>query len=212
MLQPVNHRGRILPSEYFANDRKTRELRKNPPVGAEIKSLRKARGMTILDLSNMTGLSIGYLSQIERGQSTASAKALLSVCMAFGVTIEWLLGTQQADDETLSRFVVRSSSRRCMTFAGGITDELISPNLLRQIEMLRCVFAPGSSSAQTSFPYPGEEGGIVISGKLNIFLDGKLIELATGDSFAFESKIPHRYENPGAVEAVVIMAVSPPTH
>jgi mannose-6-phosphate isomerase-like protein (cupin superfamily) len=60
--------------------------------------------------------------------------------------------------------------------------------------------------------HDGEEAGILMSGQLEIWIDGKNFLLGQGDSFAFKSTLPHRYQNPGPTEAVVIWAITPPSY
>lgn len=181
-------------------------------VGQEIKDLRRASSVTLMQLSQATGLSQGYLSQIERGISSPSIKALHSIARALGVNISWFFRPTEDSDNDLQDYVVRHDKRRSLTFEGGITDELLSPNLARGLELLRCTFAPQSTSGAEPYEHKGEEAGIVVAGCLTLWLDGRRIELSAGDSFAFESTIPHRYANEGNEEAVIIWAISPPTY
>lgn len=181
-------------------------------VGTEIRELRKARDMTITELGRETGLSQGYLSQIERGISSPSIKALHSISRALGVTISWFFSATSNTDSALRDFVVRAENRRTLTFSSGIVDELLSPNLGRNIELLRCVFQPGAASGSEPYTHRGEEAGIVIAGSLNLWLGEQHIVLNEGDSFAFSSDTPHRYNNPTDSETVVIWAITPPSY
>lgn len=181
-------------------------------IGREIRELRKARGATIAEMSEATGLSPGYLSQMERGLSRPSIKALHSISRALGVTISWFFMAGDDSEGDLRDTVVRADHRRRLSFSSGITDELLSPNLSRQIELLRCTFAPGSESGAEPYTHRGEEAGTVISGELHLWLNGQHIVLAEGDSFAFSSDTPHRYANPTDQDTVVIWAISPPTY
>lgn len=181
-------------------------------VGTEIRHLRKARGMTISDLGTETGLSQGYLSQIERGISSPSVKALHSISRALGVTISWFFSPTSSTDSALRDFVVRAENRRSLAFSSGILDELLSPNLGRKIELLRCVFQPGAESGTEPYTHRGEEAGIIISGTLHLWLNEEHIVLNEGDSFAFSSDTPHRYSNPTGNETVVIWAITPPSY
>lgn len=187
-------------------------------VGREVKDLRKASDVTLGQLAKATGLSQGYLSQIERGISSPSVKALHSISRALGVTISWFFRPDQYDGEKndntddLNQFIVRADKRRRLHFESGITDELLSPNLSRDIELLRCTFQPGSSSGKEPYEHKGEETGLVISGCLTLWLDGRRIELGPGDSFAFESSLPHRYANEHHEETVIVWALSPPSY
>lgn len=181
-------------------------------VGLEIKHLRRARNLTIADLSASTRLSTGYLSQIERGLSSPSVKALRSISDALGVTVSWFFSPDTAADDDLHNYVVREPSRRTLLFENGIRDELLSPNLGRQLELLRCIFPPGSSSGAEPYVHRGEEAGVVVSGELTLWIGDREILLKSGDSFAFESHEPHRYENQGDLEAIVIWAITPPSY
>lgn len=181
-------------------------------VGAEIRELRKARDMTITGLSRETGLSQGYLSQIERGISSPSIKALHSISRALGVTISWFFSATSTTDSALRDFVVRAENRRTLTFSSGIVDELLSPNLGRNIELLRCVFQPGAASGSEPYTHRGEEAGIIITGSLHLWLGEQHIVLNEGDSFAFSSDIPHRYNNPTDSETIAIWAITPPSY
>jgi transcriptional regulator with XRE-family HTH domain len=181
-------------------------------VGMEIRHLRKARGWTIAQLSRAAGLSQGYLSQIERGISSPSVKALHSIACTLDVNISWFFSPPSDDDDQLRDFVVRADKRRHLNFSSGITDELLSPNLGREIELLRCTFAPNSESGVEPYTHRGEEAGIIISGTLHLWIGEKQVVLNEGDSFAFSSETPHRYANPTDKEAVVIWAITPPSY
>ncbi len=182
-------------------------------VGSEIRGLRRARNTTLAEFSEKTGLSQGYLSQIERGISSPSVKALHSISQALGVTISWFFSDPTGEAEGhLRDTIVRAERRRSLSFENGITDELLSPNLDRQIELLRCVFPQGSASGSEPYSHIGEEAGYVLSGEMTLWLEDEEIVLNVGDSFAFSSERPHRYANTGEGEAVVIWAITPPSY
>lgn len=181
-------------------------------VGKEIRLLRKARETTITELAAATGLSPGYLSQVERGISNPSVKALHSISRALGVTISWFFPPAAQEDDDLRDIVVRADKRRRLRFSSGITDELLSPDLGGEIELLRCIFGPHSESGPEAYTHRGEEAGIVISGTLHLWVGDKHIVLEEGDSFAFKSVLPHRYANPTDRETVVIWSITPPSY
>lgn len=210
VLRPSNVTGRPRTETDTVNLRDVLDL--DPRIGQEIRGLRKARDTTIAQLSAGTGLSKGYLSQIERGISKPSVKALHSISRALGVTISWFFPPETEEDESLRDTVVRAHARRSLSFESGITDELLSPNLDRTIELLRCIFPAGSESGAEPYNHRGEEAGIVISGQLDLWLDDQYIRLNEGDSFAFSSDRLHRYANPTTRDTVVIWAISPPTY
>ena len=210
LIRPSNELGLAEQQDTVVNIEQAIEIDKR--VGLEIRQLRKASLITIGDLSKLTGLSKGYLSQIERGISTPSIKALHSISRALGVTISWFFSHEDPEERDLCDVVVRASNRRSLRFSSGITDELLSPNLDRQLELLRCTFSPGAQSGTESYTHDGEEAGFVVSGSLNLWIDEKEVVLQEGDSFAFSSKIPHRYANHTNTKTVVIWAITPPSY
>ena len=186
-------------------------LEPDAQVGREIRDLRKARQMTLDTLAAQTSLSKGHLSQIERGVSSPSVRALHAISRALGVTVSWFFRPVREGDEALRDIVVRKGMHRRLKFESGIEDELLSPSLDRSLELLRSTLPPGAISGRNSYSHTGDEAGIVTSGTLELWVDGKHVTLQAGDSFAFESALPHRYENRGDCDVVVIWAISPPS-
>jgi transcriptional regulator with XRE-family HTH domain len=179
-------------------------------LGREIRSLRKARGFTLAILAERSALSIGYLSLLERDLATPSINALLAISRALGVTVGWFFEPGKAPDEERD-FVVRRARRRRLDFSAGIVDELLSPSLSGALELLSCRLPPGASSGDVPYTHQGEEAGVVIRGKLELWVDGKTFQLEAGDSFGFKSSQPHRYRNPGIDETEIVWAITPPS-
>jgi transcriptional regulator with XRE-family HTH domain len=198
--------------------RPRRETAPEPPdpgrprlIGGEIRGLRKARGLTLTELAEASGLSIGYLSLLERDRATPSIKALHAVSRALGVTISWFFEASDTPEEERD-LVVRRARRRRLDYSAGLVDELLSPNLSGALELLSCRFPPGASSGDEPYTHAGEEAGVVIRGRLELWVDGRTVTLEAGDSFGFQSTLPHRYRNPGPDETEVIWAITPPSY
>jgi len=182
-------------------------------VGARVRELRRARRLTLAKLAAETGLSIGYISQIERDLASPSVAALSSLANALDVTIGWFLDSGGGGDPSgEGAVVVRREARRRLSFKSGVSDELLCPDLLGKLALLRCVLAPGASSGDRLYDHEGEEGGYVEAGELDLTIEDAVYHLRAGDSFRFASSRPHRYSNPGSVETVVIWAMTPPRY
>ena len=180
-------------------------------IGRDIRGLRKARGVTLAGLAEASGLSVGYLSLLERDRATPSIKALHAVSRALGVTISWFFEANDVPEEERD-LVVRRARRRRLDYSAGVVDELLSPNLTGALELLSCRFPPGASSGEEPYAHSGEEAGVVIRGRLELWVDGRTVTLEAGDSFGFKSELPHRYRNPGPDETEVIWAITPPSY
>lgn len=181
-------------------------------VGASVRELRAARELTLQDLAAVTGLSVGYLSQVERGLSSPSVSALRAIAQGLGVTVGWFFRAAPSGPGQEGAYVVRAGARRRIRYASGITDELLSPHLGGALETLMSRFAPGAESGAEPYAHRGEEAGLVLEGRLEIWIEGERFELGPGDSFAFPSTKPHRYRNPSDRETVVIWVITPPTY
>jgi transcriptional regulator with XRE-family HTH domain len=186
-------------------------------LGEDIRGMRKARGMTLADLAGRTGRSVGFLSQVENGLKKPSVGSLQSISDALGIGIGWFFPNDLADQTEERQYIVRHDQRRRLSYSTlasasdylGMTDYLLSPNLTGQHALVISDYAPGASSGDDSYGHGGEESGIVLSGIMDVEIDDKVYRLEAGDSFQFESALPHRYHNPGTEVAVVLMALVP---
>jgi transcriptional regulator with XRE-family HTH domain len=181
-------------------------------VGGEIRDLRKAKRLTIKELSLAASVSVGHLSEIERGIASPSIKTLRDIAKALGVTIGWFLHNAEGCDPTERDYIVRADNRRMLRFSSGVTDELLSPNLRGQLELVMARFPPGATEVETAYSHQGEEAGVVLSGSFELWIGEQCFMLQTGDSFSFPSTTLHRYRNPGDIETVVVWAITPPTY
>ncbi len=179
-------------------------------MGARLKELRKAKSMTLQALADQTGLSVGFLSQLERNQASPSIRALNTLASVLGVSIHWFFPDPEDEQDPDADIVVRSNRRRALRFETGIKDELLCPTLSGKLEMLLCTLQPGASSGDELYAHDGEEAGYVASGTLELTVDEQVYVLQTGDSFHFDSNRPHRYRNPGDVATTVVWSMTPP--
>jgi transcriptional regulator with XRE-family HTH domain len=179
-------------------------------LAADIRALRRARGLTLAETAMRLGRSIGWLSQVERGISVPAIEDMRRFAELFGVALG-LFFAHEVSDEAERGVVVRAGRRRSLgTSESGLVEELLSPDLGGSFELLRSVFAPGAALAAAALR-DTEEAGYVVSGRFDLEVDGVWHRLGEGDSFRFRGK-PFRWKNPGAEPAVVIWAVSPPIY
>lgn len=182
-------------------------------LGFQIRDLRRAKGITITELAQRINRSVGWLSQIERGMAEVNISAMHEIANVLEVQISWFFrGGQPAADEELG-LVVRRTNRRSMDFHGsGVHEEILSPTISGELLLVESTFAPGASTGDRDRERRGEEAGIVLSGSLELHVDGKTLLLQAGDSFAFTRRGPHRCHNPGTVPAVVLWVHTPASY
>lgn len=188
----------------------TLEFGATSQVGDDIRALRKARSMTIADLAASLGRSIGWLSQVERGQTEPAIADLKKVARLFGIPVSFFFRNETAPERERGK-IVRAASRAVLgSNEDGLTEELLSPDLSGDFEMIRSVFAPGAASEQ--FPSrAAQDGGYLVSGRLNMWIADEQFELRAGDSFGFQNQ-SYRWQNPGDEPCIVIWVISPPIY
>jgi transcriptional regulator with XRE-family HTH domain len=180
-------------------------------IGDDIRALRKSRAITLKDLATAVGRSVGWLSQVERGQTQPSVRDLGLIADFFAVNISFFFRSSSRREEERG-LVLRAADRMPIGSAEtGLTEELLSPSLSGSFEMIKSVFAPHSTSGGKVAARDKEDGGVVISGCLHLVMGGLRVELHAGDSFQFAAR-DYSWSNPHAEPAVVIWVVSPPIY
>jgi transcriptional regulator with XRE-family HTH domain len=178
-------------------------------IGAQLRELRLLKSLTLKEVSEKAGISVGYLSQLERNHSRLPIGVLKKISDAMGVHMNWFFQQKDVGDASERDIVVRAANRRSLSFTGlGITEELLSPNLSGPLELLLSTIAPGADSEDYS--HDGAEAGLVLSGTLELWVSGRHFTLQEGDSFSFKSTEVHRCANPGKVATRVLWVITPP--
>lgn len=180
-------------------------------IGADIRAIRKSRGMTLQDMADAVGRSAGWLSLIERGQAEPAIRDLEQIAALFGVSISFFFRSSGRDDEEQG-LVLRAADRVPLgTQESGLVEELLSPTLSGSFEMIKSTFAPGAGSGGMKPARATEHGGVLISGGLILTFDDVTVTLAPGDSFQFLGRA-YGWDNPGTEPAVAIWVVAPPVY
>lgn len=179
--------------------------------GSRIRSLRKLKGLTLMQLSQRTGLSHGYLSQIERGISQPSVASLVEVAQALGVTMQWLFsdpkGEAQDEGHPHHERLVRKDQRIEIEYQDGIVDQLLTPRSNNNLEVIYSTYPSGTKSEPYS--HKGHEAVLVLKGTLEVEVADERYILNEGDCLSFTSSEPHAHRNLGENETTAIWFVTP---
>jgi transcriptional regulator with XRE-family HTH domain len=181
-------------------------------VGNKVRSIRKEAGLTLEQLGERSGLSTGIVSQIERGLANPSFATLAQLAHGLGIPVGRLF---QVSDRQRSP-VVRRDERITLGGHGidaddGSKYELLTPDLNGALEVTWVVTPPGHDTSANPFRHQGEEFGLILSGRKDVYLDGHRHELGPGDSIRYLSTIPHWYTTPGDEVCNAIWVITPPT-
>lgn len=179
-------------------------------LGADLRALRRSRGVSLSALADGVGRSVGFLSQVERGLSTPSIDDLRNLAAFFGVPLSLFFGAAPVDPREAGRIVRADARRRLGDAEQGLVEELLSPDLGGSFEVVRSVFSAGAALDGVR-RRDTEETGYVVSGRFQIEIDGDWFDLKPGDSFHFAGAA-YRWRNPGDAPAVVLWVISPPIY
>ncbi len=183
------------------------------PLGSQIRDLREARGLSLARLAEAVGKSIGYVSQIERGRSEVSISTLKAISDALDVQIGWFFQGYDPRVPAEHGHVVRRENRRRLNFPGtGIEEELLSPTLTGEAELILSTFAPGARSGDEQVSRMAEQSGFLIAGELELSLGARKFRLRTGDSFRIGRGESFSAANPGADTSVSLWVIAPPRY
>ncbi|PRY69251.1 XRE family transcriptional regulator [Halomonas ventosae] len=191
-----NHRG------------KDRTMEEAFDVGARLKQLRLSRGLSQRELAKRAGVTNSTISLVEQNNVSPSVSSLKKILDALPVSISaFFAGDEPSQPQPFYR-------RDELTDIG---DGRLSWRLVaarrpdRRMSIIHEHYPPGADSGEEMLEHDGEEGGVVISGQIEITVNGEVGVLGAGDAYYFDSRLPHRFRNPGDAECVIVSASTPPT-
>jgi len=173
--------------------------------GQRFRRLRTRRGLSLAQVAKATGVSVGFLSALERGQMRSSIATLRRIARFYRTNILSLFETAGENPR-----LVRPSQRKVLETTPDVRMELLAwGNTAMEPHLFRV--KPGGGSGE-SYSHEGEEFLHVLRGDFEIWLkNGEHYLLKPGDSLYFESSTPHRWKNPGRKETWVLWINTPPT-
>jgi DNA-binding transcriptional MerR regulator len=173
--------------------------------GQRFRRLRTRRGLSLAQVAQATGVSVGFLSALERGQMRSSIATLRRIARYYRTNILSLFETAGENPR-----LVRPEQRKILETGPGVRMELLAwGNTAMEPHLFRV--KPNGGSGE-SYAHEGEEFLHILRGEFEIWLNGKEhYRLKTGDSLYFESSTPHRWKNPGRTETWLLWINTPPT-
>jgi transcriptional regulator with XRE-family HTH domain len=178
-------------------------------VGERLRELRRFRRATLRTIADRSGLSESFLSQVERGRSSASIASLRRIADALGVSMADLFGP----DSVPGPRVLKRDDRPSLSFGILGRKLLLTPKPLHHLEVFAGELEVGGSTGEQPYAHgDSEELFVVISGSVQLELAGELFELESGDSIDYRSSTPHRVANTGQELAEVMWIISPPSY
>ena len=176
-------------------------------VGARLRFLREMHGLSQRELARRSGLTHATIGAIERDTISPSIGSMLKIVESFPITMSEFF---QIDVSSTTQVFFRQEE---MPESGsrGISVRQVGHNLKGMpLQLLVERYGPGAETAKAPYSHAGDEGGVVIQGRLEVTVGGSTSILGPGDGYLFSSRLPHKFKNVGDDEAVVVSVNSPP--
>jgi len=168
-------------------------------VAAFIRTYRLRRNLTLAQLSEVSGISVGHLSRLENGTRTPTVRLLLQLARALGVSLGALVG-EAPEQSTV--YVSRGTDRHTIEAGDTMLQSLSDPSL-RWLQAVELHLLPGRVGEPSA--HAGEEWIYVLDGAVEVDVNESTSALAEGDAVHFRADIPHLIRNPGADDATVLV-------
>ncbi len=182
-------------------------------LGARMRQLRKSRGLSMQQVAERADLSVGLISQIERGLTSPSIRTLKLMALALDMPLEGFFTRPETPSSQDAGCVVRPRTRQVLNLEHtGMSVQIISPECGGSMQMILSDLKPGGHSGHKMDRHEGEEAGLVLFGQLELWIGDEHFHLFEGDTFQFSSLTPHRYCNPGEMTTRIHWTVSPPLY
>lgn len=181
-------------------------------LGERIRQLRIEKGMTIETLAERAGISVGLLSQLERGIGNPTFVTIAELAKALGVSGGYFFDLIERNADP----VVRKDARKQIRNARGTLFDLLTPDTGGSFEVLLEELQPGAVDSSPykgntePYTHAGEELVYVLSGQYRFYYGEHTYDLNEGDAITFRGVIPHWGENMGDVPCKLLLVICPP--
>jgi transcriptional regulator with XRE-family HTH domain len=178
-------------------------------IGVRLQAVRKSKGLSQRELAKRVGVTNSTISLIEQNKVSPSISSLKKVLDGIPISLADFFTMDLADTGDSPFY---PSGEQPDVGNNDIHYFLVGQHRRnRQMCILREVMPPGSDTGETMLSHDGEEGGVIVQGRVEITVGDQVRVLGPGEAYYFESRQPHRFRNVGSDEAILVSANTPPT-
>ena len=177
-------------------------------VGSHLRAVRSMYGLSQRELAKRAGVTNGMISLIEQNRVSPSVSSLKKVLDGIPMSLAEFFTL----DITATPQVFFGRDELTDLGRGPVSLRLVAamrPN--RQMAIMHESYAAGADTGEEMLSHKGEEGGVVVRGRIELTVAGNSRILGAGEAYYFSSSAPHRFRNPGREECEIISACTPPT-
>lgn len=177
-------------------------------LGQRLRSIRERAGLSQRALAKKVGVASATISLMEAGKTSPSVGSLKRVLDGIPIGLSEFFAFEPEPDQT----VFFAADELVEIGKGGLSLKQAGRSAFgRSLQILKETYALGADTGRVLYEHEGEEGGIVVSGRVEVTVGDQRKILGPGDAYQFDSRKPHRFRQVGAEEAVIISACTPPT-
>lgn len=166
-----------------------------PQVGANLRRLRTKKGLSLEKLAQLCGVSRAMLGQIELGKSAPTINVLWKISAGLDVTFSSLITSHASSATTVLR---AAHARRLTSADASFTSRALFPiDAPHRVEFYELTLAAHKQEVADAHPAGTRENLIVVTGRVDIEIQGEVTALGPGDAILFEADSPHVYRNSG---------------
>lgn len=185
-------------------------------VGRRLREMRQSAGLSQRQLAEASGVPHGQVSMIETNRSNPSVASLRRILGGLNVTMSEFF---EPDTPATQAVFFKPHELRDLTTRlystldgprGRITLQQVGDAKAHNLQILYERYEPGADTGEQMLEHVSHEGGVVIAGEIEVTVGEHCAVLKAGDSYLFDSTLPHRFRNTGDREAVVVSACTPP--
>lgn len=173
-------------------------------VGARLRASRQAQGLTIEQLAGATNLTKGFISRVERDETSPSVSTLVTICQVLSLPIGSLFEGAETEVVTLADAPLINMGGR------GAVERLITPRGQSLVQVLHSTLQPGADGGEDLYTINCDvEVMHVISGDVDMRFSDKTVSLTSGDTLTFAGRELHSWRNTGESTAEVLWTLVP---
>ena len=173
-------------------------------VGARLRASRRAQGLTIDQVAEATRLTKGFISRVERDETSPSVATLLTLCQVLSLSVGSLFEAPETQ-------VVALKDAPLINMGGsGAVERLVTPRGQSRVQVLHSTLQAGADGGEEFYTINCDvEVAHVARGQLQVRFTNKVVDLSVGDTLTFPGREPHTWRNPGETTAEVMWTLVP---
>jgi transcriptional regulator with XRE-family HTH domain len=173
-------------------------------IGAKLRATRLAQSLTMADVAAASGLSTGFISRVERDETSPSVSTLVTLCQVLSLKLGSLFEPPE------NEVVALADAPRINMGGVGAIEKLLTPRSEARVQLLRSVLEPGASGGKELYTINCDVEVLhVLRGSLRVRLVSGWIDLAEGDTMTLAGREPHSWDNESGGETELIWTIVP---